>query len=322
MRKITSALLLAITLPTFFFPVAAADNDSAISWLNRLTTSVKQLNFSTSFVVVKNNHAEPYHWLHGVTDAGDELEVISLLNGPRRDILRRNSTVSYIEPEFPPHSVNKTRINGPIPDFIFQDFSELTQHYNVVSIGKNRVLGRKAKLIRIESKDQKRFGHWLWLDQESALLLKHAIIADTGQVLEQIQFTHLDISDKVPEALVQLQNSEVPQVVDINSVNQADDMSWRVDWLPAGFKRVEANRHKIISTKQPVEFMLFSDGVVDVSVYIHKSDAQNREMGFVMDGATTVLNQVVRGFEVSVVGKIPVATAKSIADSVLLLPAK
>ena len=39
-----------------------------------------------------------------------------------------------------------------------------------------------------------------------------------------------------------------------------------------------------------------------------------------MDGATVVLNQVVNGFEVSVVGKIPANTAKAIADSVVLMP--
>jgi sigma-E factor negative regulatory protein RseB len=41
-----------------------------------------------------------------------------------------------------------------------------------------------------------------------------------------------------------------------------------------------------------------------------------------MDGATVVLNQVVNGFEVSVVGKIPAKTAKVIADSVVLTPKK
>jgi sigma-E factor negative regulatory protein RseB len=38
-----------------------------------------------------------------------------------------------------------------------------------------------------------------------------------------------------------------------------------------------------------------------------------------MDGATVVLNQVNKGFEVSVVGKIPSTTAKKIADSIVLL---
>lgn len=320
MKKLLYVAMLVLALP-LSSQVSAQGSDSAEQWLERLGKSLKQLNFTTSFVVVKNNHAEPYHWLHGITQGQDELEIIALLNGPRRDILRKNDQVSYIEPEFPPHTLSKARINGPIPDFVFQDLATITKNYNVVSVGTSRVLGRPAKLIRIEAKDQKRFGHWLWLDKESALLLKYAVIDEAGQVLEQIQFTHLDISDQVPETLTQLLTNDLPQVVDVESYNGAD-MSWHVDFLPKGFELIEANRHKIISTKQPAEFKLFNDGLVDISVYIHKSKQQNRDMDFVMDGATTVLNQVVRGFEVSVVGKVPVQTAKEIADSVLLLPAK
>jgi len=69
-------------------------------------------------------------------------------------------------------------------------------------------------------------------------------------------------------------------------------------------------------TKQATEFMLFSDGLVDVSVYVNKSAVNHREVEFVLNGATGVFNQVVKGVEVSIVGKIPLTTAKSIADSV------
>lgn len=319
MKKIIFSLVLAFSLPVF---AEEPDVKPANEWLNRLSQALKTVNFTASFVVVKNNHAEPYHWLHGVTESGDELEVISLLNGHRRDIYRKNDQVSYIEPEYPPHSITQSRINGPIPAFIFERDEAFIENYHIVPMGKHRVLGRLAQLIRVEAKDKKRFSHWLWLDESSSLLLKLAVITDTGQVLEQIQFTHLDIGPSAPESLLKLQNSELPQVVELKGLNTVDDMSWRVDWLPTGFNKVQANRHKMVTTQQPVEFMLFNDGLVDVSVYISASNEKSRDVAFDMDGATTVLNQVVRGFEVSVVGKVSVQTAKDIADSVLLLPAK
>ena len=43
-------------------------------------------------------------------------------------------------------------------------------------------------------------------------------------------------------------------------------------------------------------------------------------LDYVMDGATVALTQVISGFEVSVVGKIPSSTAKRIADSVTIVP--
>jgi len=263
---------------------------SAKVWLKNLSTSLKTLNFSTSFVVVKNNQAEPYHWFHGVVD-NNELEILAILNGPRRDILRKGHIVSYIEPEIAPYSVLSQQISGPIPTILSGDISSLEKSYEFISVGRSRVLGRSAQLIRLVSKDQHRFGYWLWLDKESGLLLKLALITRKGQLLEQIQFTHLDITEQIAESLQQLQSAELPPVVDVPASHPNSELLWQVNWLPSGFEQIKANRHRIPSTKQPVEFMLFNDGLVDVSVYISKSNVKKRAVEFVMDGATVVLNQ-------------------------------
>lgn len=312
--KLIPCLLLLLSVS---FPAMAMDSENAQSWLTRLSQSIKQLNFSTSFVVVKNNQAEPYHWFHGVFDNNKELEILALLNGPRRDILRKGNIVSYIEPEFPPYSIVASNITGPIPAVFSDDITKLADSYDFISVGRSRVLGKAAQLIRIVAKDGHRLGHWLWLDQESGLPLKIAIITHKGQLLEQIQFTHLDITEQPAESLLQLEQAELPQVVDVPEV-EPKPFAWQIDWLPNGFKRVKSSRHRVVHTKQPVEFMLFSDGLVDVSVYVNNSSDNQRPMEFVMDGATVVLNQVNKGIEVSVVGKIPTTTAKAIADSVTI----
>ncbi|KXJ49583.1 MAG: transcriptional regulator [Colwellia sp. Phe_37] len=315
--KLISSLLLMVAIST---SVAAAENEPAEPWLERLANSLQTLNFSTSFVVVKNNQAEPYHWFHGVDESGDELEILSLLNGPRRDVLRKKNTVSYIEPELPPYSVTSQQISGPIPAILRGDVGKLAQTYDFISVGRSRVLGRPAQLIRIVSKDPYRYGHWLWLDQKTGMLLKLALVNRTGQLLEQIQFTHLDITAELGESLVQLQQTTLPKTIEIPEGYQEQKLQWQVNWLPEGFARINANRHRISATKKPVEFMLFTDGLIDVSVYVNPSDGNQRATDYVMDGATVVLNQVINGFEVSVVGKIPAKTAKAIADSVVLTP--
>ena len=317
MKFISSTLLLVtLSLSTACFSANTNENDQAKPWLERLSQSLKQLNFSTSFVVVKNNQAEPYHWFHGVNELGKELEILALLNGPRKDILRKDNIVSYIEPEFPPYSVESPKISGPIPSILSGDISLLEKSYDFISVGRSRVLGRSAQLIRIVSKDQHRFGYWLWLDKQSGLLLKLALITRKGKLLEQVQFTHLEITDTLSENLIQLQSAELPQVIDLYISDEANELGWSVNWLPKGFKKLKSNRHRISATKQPVEFMLFNDGLVDLSVYVSKSADKQRAVEYVFDGGTVVLNQVVNGFEVSVVGKIPVNTAKAIADSV------
>lgn len=315
--KLIYSLLFLITIST---SVTANENETAQSSLERLAKSLQTLNFSTSFVVVKNNQAEPYHWFHGVNEAGEELEILSLLNGPRRDILRKNNIVSYIEPELAPYSVASKQISGPIPAVLRTHPTQLEKTYDFISVGRSRVLGRAAQLIRIISKDADRYAHWLWLDQKTGMLLKIAVVTRAGQLLEQVQFTHLEITPDLTESLMQLQQTTLPSVIEIPKNYQSQKLQWQVEWLPAGFHKVNANRHRISATKKPVEFMLFNDGLVDVSVYVNPSEERQRATDFAMDGATVVLNQVVNGFEVSVVGKIPAKTAKEIADSVILLP--
>jgi sigma-E factor negative regulatory protein RseB len=308
-------LLLSISLSA-----VAEESVPAKVWLERLSISLNKLNFSTSFVVVKNNQAQPYHWFHGVDENGKELEILSLLNGPRRDILRKDNVVSYIEPELPPYSVSSQKISGPIPAILAGDISQLETIYDFISVGRSRILGRPAQLIRIESKNVHRYAYWLWLDQQSSMLLKLSIVTKQGQPLEHIQFTHLDITDKPSESVLQLHETELPVLVDIPVDYQKQQLQWDVNWLPEGFKQINSNRHKISMTKQPVEFMLFSDGLVDISIYVNASKEKQRNSDFAKDGATLVLNQVNEGIEVSVVGKIPSKTAKKIADSITIKP--
>jgi sigma-E factor negative regulatory protein RseB len=317
--KIINAVIL---LTTFICGSANATEPvsqiSSETWLKQLSHSLQTLNFSTSFVVVKNNQAEPYHWYHGVNQNGEELEILALLNGPRRDVLRKNNIVSYLEPEYSPYSIVSNRISSPIPTIFSSDTSILLENYDLISAGKSRILGRPAQIIRIVSKDHNRYGYWLWLDQKTGLLLKLAVITRKGQMLEQIQFTHLDITEQMSENLVQLAAAQLPHVVDLPKEPSEQEFSWRVAWLPDGFKRIKSDRHRLSITKQPAEFMLFSDGLVDFSVYVSPSEEAHRDTEFVRDGATVVLNQVHDGREVSVVGKIPSTTAKLIADSIVL----
>ncbi len=184
-----------------------------------------------------------------------------------------------------------------------------------MSVGKSRVLGRAAQLIRIVPKDTHRYGYWLWLDKDSGLLLKLAVVTRKGQLLEQIQFTHLEISDNASENLKQLSVTDLPKVIELSAKDDNTQLAWQVNWLPRGFKEVKSDRHRITNSKQAVEFMLFNDGLIDISVYVNPSQEKQRPIEYAQDGATIVLNNVENNIEVSVVGKIPLSSAKKIVNS-------
>lgn len=308
---------LILSLACAFCVSTSAQASQAYQWLERLSDSIQQLNFNTSFVVVQNNSAEPYRWLHGRDEDGTELEILSLLNGPRRDVARKDGIVSYIEPNIAPYSVLSSAISGPIPAAFSGDVSALAVSYNFIPIGRSRILGRVAQGVRIVSKDQNRYAHWLWLDEESGLLLKSALATKQGQILEQIQFTHLEITDQITDALVQLKQASLPAVVEVPSSTGSNAFNWQVSWMPIGFKAVKQSRHGLAGGGQLVEFLLYNDGLVDVSVYVSPSSIEQKNVEYVHNGATVVLTVTRQQKEISVVGKIPAATAKAIADSII-----
>ena len=70
MKTLTSFSFICIFITSLFvsFSAVSADEEQAKLLLERLSQSLRQVNFNTSFVVVKNNQAEPYHWLHGIAE--------------------------------------------------------------------------------------------------------------------------------------------------------------------------------------------------------------------------------------------------------------
>tara|TARA_B110000881_G_scaffold219888_1_gene243079 strand:- start:464 stop:1567 length:1104 start_codon:yes stop_codon:yes gene_type:complete len=294
---------------------------SAEQWLAELSQALTTKNFTTSFLVIKNRQTELYHWFHGLDDEQKSFEILTSLNGPQRDVLRKDNVVSYIEQQQAPYSVHSNRIKGPVPTILSGDVKVLLPNYEFILMGKTRILGKSAQLIRIVAKDQHRLGYWLWLDKETGLLVKSAIITPKGRLLEQIQFTQLEITTGLSNPLQQLAATNLPTVIetpgniDKNNLPHVK-LQWDVTWLPAGFEQIKADRHPISLSNTPVEFRMYTDGLVEVSVYVNKSTSQRRAPDFVYDGATIALNQIINGIEVSIVGKIPVYTAKTIAESI------
>lgn len=313
-------LVLILLLLSFNISAVTPETESAKLLLERFSQSLRHLNFTASFVVVKNNQVKPYHWFHGVADNKQELEILTQLNGSRHDILRQGKMVSYIEPEQEPYSMISNDIQGPIPSIFRGDISQLEENYRFISVGRSRILGRVAQLIRIVAKDKYRLSYWLWLDQKTALPLKIAILTRKGSLLEQVQFTHIEMNDELSDNLIQLQSTELPKVISSSNQQNHSNLSWQVDWLPRGFKVLKSNKHNLNTYNRggdrAVEFMLFSDGLVDISVYVNSSQEKFRDPEYANDGATMVFNHIAQGIEVSVVGDIPLITAKKIAKSI------
>ncbi|MBE0360328.1 MucB/RseB C-terminal domain-containing protein [Pseudoalteromonas aliena] len=312
MKVITFVLSLALS-----FNVLASDTNPAKNLLLEMANAVHNRNFDASFVVVKGKTMEPYRWVHA-KQGNTELEHLSLLNGAGLEMVRVNDQVTYFEPQSEPYSLKTDSIAGPIPEVLFKNIERLSAHYDFVLGGKGRIAGRAAQLVRIESKDEYKYNYWIWLDMESSLLLKAAYVNHKGEALEQLQLTHISVTEQPAPMLLEVLNRDFPTPLPESTIENTDSAvtNWKISWLPDGFKLLKSDRHKLDLNNELTDYYLFSDGFVDVSVFIQRPLPGKRLSGALTSGATTVYVHNGGNFDVSVVGNVPSMTAKAIAESV------
>lgn len=295
-------------------------DNSASAWLAKMSEAKRTLNFQISFVLLKNGvEVQPYIWRHGVDEQGREMEQLMQLNGPGREVVRMDKLVSYFEPNDPAYTLASGFIDGPLPKVLLQDPLTLAQGYDFFLVGKNRISGRAAQQIRLVSKDKSRFGWNLWLDQETGLILKVHMVDGEGRPLEQIQITEIQITEQPDPYFSKIDQGKLPNLVRL-AEPQEQSLQWTLDYLPVGMKQVKQNVHQLPMNGGPVQYMMLSDGLVDVSVYLQSAtnrDNQNEILGSFESNVYLTRQQ--GNALITVIGKIPPQTANAIASSVSMV---
>jgi sigma-E factor negative regulatory protein RseB len=283
--------------------------------LTKMSMATNTLNYQSTLIVYRPGHEPiPYLWKHGIKD-GQSVELLSELNGPNARIVRFGDQVSFLNPDMPAHSLQQSHIHGPFAHNLIRNPKLISEAYEVILVGKSRSAGKEAWQLRIVSRDNSRYHYILWMDAQSHLPLKLNTLNVKGELIEQVQATNLQISETLDADFAQLEKSGMPQIMHINPP-KAFSLNWAINRLPVGMKKVKRDIHRLAITDDVVEYVLLSDGMVDVSVYLQKASfAQPDDVLFTKD-AVTFLSRVNDALQVSVIGKIPPATAQRILQMI------
>lgn len=300
--------------------VGLVQDPSVLLWLDKMTEAKANLNYTASFILSKPGaDPQPYLWRHGVNQDGVEMEQLDQLNGPGREVVRVGDKVSYFESHRPPYSLASGYIIGPMPNGLLTDPKSLLDSYDFVIIGKSRISGKVAQQIRMISKDKSRFGYNLWLDQQTGLPLKINVVDLNGQKVEQIQVTALDVSEQPDPYFTRLETATMPAVIQLPP---AQDVApkWKIDFVPIGMQQIKHTIRELPDNGGPLEYLMLSDGLVDISVYMQRATASAAESDIVARFGSDIYYSRKQGAVlVTVIGKIPANTANSIATSVSLV---
>ncbi len=309
-KSLRHAGLLTLTL---FSNATLAAELSASDWLAMMDKALREQNYTGTFVFARGSHFETIEIVHQFID-GEETERLTSLNGEEREIIRADGkTVCYhVESDY--LDLKHAMPMGPFSHSFREKLNVNESTYNISTHGTERIAGHSAMRIAVSPKNADRYGYRLWIDSETGLLLKSNLVSN-GQVLEFFQFSQITIGDEVEEdqLLASLDGDTVQHTLSISDQEKARQKAivhdWRVAWVPNGFRRVKASADNSMS---------FTDGIATLSVFVERSPKSSLGNTQALIGGTVVITRHVKGSsqQVTVVGEVPMATAKRVAESI------
>ena len=95
------------------------------------------------------------------------------------------------------------------------------------------------------------------------------------------------------------------------------DTGWMVEDLPAGFQKVTELRRNLPGRPNPVNQLIYSDGLASLSVFVEPNGAPPRTAeASSEDGTTTFFARPMGEQLVTVLGEVPLVTAQQVGRSV------
>ncbi len=293
----------------------------AVEWLERISKAARDLPYTGVFVHQTMDNSSTSRVTHLVDRQGVEHEKIEALDGPLREIIRRNEEMFCYQPDLKTVRMDRRATGRFFPSLISGNPRAVADSYRVKMGPVERIAGFDCQWIILEPKDEMRYAQKLCAEMGTGLLLRARTYNDHNQMLEQFMFTQLDVSGSVAKLSLKSRYEQSPgwqRDYSIKSPTADTDTGWIVKNLPAGFKKVMEMVRSLTGKPQPVAHLVFSDGLSHVSVFAEPSTVPGKitASGASDDAPATFAVRTVADYQVTVMGEVPLATVQSIADGV------
>ena len=296
--------------------VPAASADDAAAWLDRAANAAQKQNYIGTIAYQHGGRFETSRLVH-LNDQGREYEKLVNLDGPAREVIRMNGEVRCYFPDTKVIRVEPRTFRNAFPSLSPQQQAALTDFYTFRMAGRERVAGIETQAWVFEPKDGLRYGHKFWADPTSGLLVKARIFDERNETVEQFAFTEIAIGAKIDREQVNPTWPMTPPDWQVRQSAPEDlkDTGWTVTRPPPGFVKIVDGYRRLRGARE-VAHLVYSDGLVAVSVFIEPIGAVAHPFGVSRQGGVNVFVRQQDDNLVTVLGEVPVATVRQIAHSV------
>lgn len=288
-------------------------------WLERMNKALTTRNYVGVFTHVRGTRAETLRIIHRVRGR-DVSERLLSLDASGREFIREGDELTCYFPDKRTVLVERRSPDGPLLGALPSLAEGDSQVYEIRGGERERMLGRTTRVVALHPRDEYRYGYRLWIDEQTAMPLKTQLCDQSGQVIEQILFSSIDLPERIPDSMFK------PQVdassfrwlrADRRVASATTPALWDAMRLPPGFRIASRANQSLPGSSEPVAHLVFTDGVASVSVFVEprKPDARSAE-GPARVGSSSAFTTVVDDHQVTVVGEVPPNTVKFIATQV------
>ncbi|MDH4106694.1 MAG: MucB/RseB C-terminal domain-containing protein [Gammaproteobacteria bacterium] len=317
-----ATLILVGMVGLFPGPGASARAETPASpndWLDRMSAVVNTMNFEGTVIRRREGQSQALKVVHKVVDGVVNEKVITQ-EGNGLEIIRNGNEVHCILPDRKSVLVEFWNDDSTLFSTLPKSQLRFGSEYDLSIVREERVAGRNALVLAVRPHDGYRYGHRIWLDQETAFPLRTELVGGDGALLEQLKFADIRLdSDIAPQALQPSMNLDDftwyteparPEIEEVES-------EWVCDDLPAGFRLLSETRETLPGSETPVTHIMYGDGLATVSVFI-AAPTDESVAGRAAVGASNSYSVELDQAAVTAIGEVPLATVRRIAGGMRL----
>lgn len=286
------------------------------AWFDRIQRAATRLSYQGTLMFSSGGVVSSSKVVH-VCEGRDRFERIEVLDGRPRLQYRHNDQLMTLWPGSRKAIVEPIDGVAEFPSLPGAPGLDPLASYQVSEVGSGRIAGHQAEVLSLAPRDALRFGHRLWVDRQSGLLLRSDVLGPLGEVLESAAFTDLRIGGRLQSEpiLAAMRRLDGYRVVRRNPVKTAlEHEGWNLAHPVAGYRLVDCSKRTLEAAAADgpalqVLQSVYSDGLSHVSVFIEPFDADRHKQPMRTSlGASHTLTNRHGDWWLTIVGEVPMTT--------------
>lgn len=280
-------------------------------WLKQLLEAAHNTNFTGQTVVLKDRKINSFAVYHGVFD-GEVWERVVSLSGPQGEVIRKGDEVICLSSDRAPRI--SARANLGKLDALQKKLGEVTEFYSFEVPREQRIANRDTVLVNARPLDEHRFGYRLWIDKEKGVLLKMETVSPLDEVLETFEYVSISFQEQADkkdfEPKIARGLARELTLADGSAAETSAAIAYRrPGWLPPGF--IKVREASSLPSKPGVQIEMYTDGLAAFTIFQKAAKDDTVEMVQTI-GATVAVDRAINKTLITVVGEVPLPTAREI----------